>query len=71
MTILLLHLSWTLRDLSLATVQDDDTIRVRVEKRRDGVARVYEQYAVSSETNAVEAVRREVSCVFHAAECYS
>jgi len=44
---------------------------VRVEKRRDGVARVYEQYAVSSETNAVEAVRREVSCVFHAAECYS
>jgi len=63
MTILLLHLSWTLRDLSLATVQDDDTVRVRVEKRRDGVARVYEQYAVSSETNAVEAVRREVRTI--------
>lgn len=60
MSILLLHLSWTMKDLKLETVQTDDTIRVRIEKQRDAVARVYEQYAVSNETNAVEAVRREV-----------
>lgn len=64
MSILLLHLSWTMRDLSLETVNSDDTVRVRVEKQRDAVARVYEQYAVSNETNAMEAVRREVSRTF-------
>jgi hypothetical protein len=61
MSILLLHLSWTMRDLTLSLVQQDDAVLVTTEKRRDAVARTYELYAVTSETNAVEAVRREVS----------
>jgi len=53
-----------MRDLTLESVVSDETVRVRVERQRDAVARVYEQYAVSKETNAVEAVRREVSIGF-------
>jgi hypothetical protein len=60
MTVLLLYLSWTMRNLSLDDVQTEDAERERVESQRDAVLAIFQQHAVSNETNALEAIRRDV-----------
>lgn len=60
MKIMVWYLSWTAVKVTQEDV-DSESVREKIEKRRDETLRVLNEYAVGNHSNADEAVRREVS----------
>lgn len=69
MSILLLFISWKMKKTTLESIQEDERLRDKLQRESDIVARVYEQYAISGDTNAPDAVRRDVRIAFTKDTC--